>query len=311
MLIYTLLIIVVFLVLSLVLTYYFCIKNFADKLSQIKGQVDNKLDNNFTHNHNIFTTIINNLSKIDAAQKNIEHLSQEVLSLQDILSGNKKARGIFGEVQLKQILFAVFGNNNKLYQLEYTLQTNHKRCDAIVFAPQPLGSIVIDAKFPLENYQKLQDNNLPLESRNNYEKMFKNDLKAHIDKISTSYLIAGETAEHGIMFIPAEAIFAYLHAYCADIVVYAYSKNIWITAPTTLMATLSTIQLVIKEHSQQQNFANIKVNLKKLATEFIRYDSRWLALMKSIEKLSTSAQDIEITKTKIYKQFQQITDSDD
>lgn len=285
-------------------------KNLDYKLMQMNNKVEERIETGYINSNKLFLNIIENLHKIDAAQKNIESLSSEVISLQDILSGNKKARGIFGEVQLSHILYAVFGetnDNNKIYQLEYTMKANQKRCDAILFAPQPLGNIAIDAKFPLENYQKLQDYKITESERKEYEKIFKDDIKKHIDKIANSYIIAGETSDHGIMFIPAEGIFSYVHAYCSDIIFYASSKKIWITAPSTLMATLSTIQIILREKEQQKNFAQIQIYLRKLGDDFQRYDQRWKDLMRNLNKVHATAESIEISSNKIYKQFQQIT----
>lgn len=286
-------------------------KSVDDKLSLINSKVEEKLTTGFADNRKIFIDIMSSLTKIDAAQKNIESLSGEVISLQDILSGNKKARGIFGEVQLAHILHAVFGEasaNNKYYQLEYTL-SNSRRCDAIIFAPEPLGKIAIDAKFPLENYQKLQDYQLSEIERKEAEKTFISDVKKHIDKIAQSYLIAGETSEHAIMFIPAEGIFAFIHAYCNEIIMHASKQNVWVTAPSTMMATLSTIQVVIKESDQRKNFFEMQKHLRKLGEDFLRYDERWKKLARQLDTVQSSAREIEISSNKITHQFKKITNS--
>ncbi len=282
-----------------------------DKLTQINTKVEEKLQVGFDDNRKLFISIMESLTKIDAAQKNIESLSSEVISLQDILSGNKKARGIFGEVQLSHILHAVFGetnSDNKFYQLEYTL-SNGKRCDAILFAPEPLGNIAIDAKFPLENYQRIQNYQLSDADRKEAEKAFITDIKKHIDKISSSYLIATETSEHAVMFIPAEGIFAYIHAYCNEVIMYASSKKVWVTAPSTMMATLSTIQIILKEAEQRKNFVEMQQYLRKLSDDFKRYDERWKKLIQNIDKVHSSAREIEISSNKISTQFQKITNS--
>lgn len=287
------------------------VQSIDNKLMLINSKVEEKLTTGFADNRKIFIDIMSSLTKIDAAQKNIESLSGEVISLQDILSGNKKARGIFGEVQLAHILHAVFGEasaNNKYYQLEYTL-SNSRRCDAIIFAPEPLGKIAIDAKFPLENYQKLQDYQLSEMARKEAEKTFISDVKKHIDKIAQSYLIAGETSEHAIMFIPAEGIFAFIHAYCNEIIMHASKQNVWVTAPSTMMATLSTIQVVIKESDQRKNFFEMQKHLRKLGEDFLRYDERWKKLARQLDTVQSSAREIEISSNKITHQFKKITNS--
>ena len=169
--------------------------------------------------------VLERLRKIDEAQKKIDGLSNDIVSLQGILT-DKKTRGIFGEVNLKHILSSVFGENNKkVYSLQYTLP-NGTIADSILFAPEPLGTIAIDSKFPLEHYRMMVDKSLPVDVRNNYEKQFKMDVKKHIDAIHDKYIIPGITSNQAIMFLPAEAIFAEINAYHSDIIEYSYGKRL-------------------------------------------------------------------------------------
>ena len=202
------------------------------RLILINEKVNERLDQNFEKTNKTFTDVLTRLSKIDEAQKKIETLSTDIVSLQSILT-DKKSRGIFGEVNLKHILTSVFGErNDNIFRLQYKLSTG-VIADSVVFAPEPLGTIAIDSKFPLENYQMMVDKNLSRAERENYEKMFKSDVKKHIDAISSKYIIPGETADQAIMFLPAEAIFAEINAYHPDIIDYAYKRKVWITSPTT------------------------------------------------------------------------------
>ena len=215
------------------------------KLNMINDHVNERLDVNFEKTNKTFTSVLERLSKIDEAQKKIDSLSTDIISLQSILT-DKKTRGIFGEVNLKHILVSVFGeNNDKVYKMQYTFKTG-VIADCVLFAPEPLGTIAIDSKFPLDNYRLMIDKKAGLIERQNAEKQFKQDVKKHIDAISDKYIIDGVTSNQAIMFLPAEAIFAELNAYHSDIIEYAYKKRIWLCSPTTLMSTLTTIQLVIK-----------------------------------------------------------------
>ena len=184
------------------------------RLIAINEKVNERLDENFDKT---FMNVIERLSKIDEAQKKIETLSTDIVSLQSILT-DKKTRGIFGEVNLKHILSNVFGErNDSIYRLQHTLSTG-VIADSVVFAPEPLGTIAIDSKFPLEHYQLMTDKKLSPELRENYEKMFRQDMKKHIDAIANKYIIPGETADQAILFLPAEAIFAEVNAYHPDII---------------------------------------------------------------------------------------------
>ena len=181
------------------------------RLLAINEQVNTRLDQNFEKTNKTFTSVIERLSKIDEAQKKIDHLSSDIISLQNVLT-DKKSRGIYGEVNLKHILANVFGEkNDTIYRLQYTLP-NKTIADSVLFAPEPLGTIVIDSKFPLEHYQKMVDRSLSKQERDVAEKMFKQDVKKHIDAIADNYIIEGVTSTQAIMFLPAEAIFAEMNA---------------------------------------------------------------------------------------------------
>ena len=162
------------------------IQKIERKLNIINDRVNERLDQNFEKTNKTFSNILERLSKIDEAQKKIETLSSDIVSLQSVLT-DKKSRGIFGEINLKHILSNVFGEkNDKIYRLQYTL-SNGTIADSILFAPEPLGTIAIDSKFPLEHYQMMVDKKNSQEAREKYEKLFKSDMKKHIDAISSKY----------------------------------------------------------------------------------------------------------------------------
>ena len=277
-----------------------------DKLNKINDKVNERLDQNFEKTNRTFTNILERLSKIDEAQKKIETLSTDIVSLQSILT-DKKTRGIFGEVNLNHVLKSVFGeSNDKIFRIQYTLP-NGAIADSILFAPPPLGTIAIDSKFPLENYRMMVDKKLPPEIRERYEKQFKVDVKKHIDAISEKYIIRDVTANQAIMFLPAEAIFAELNAYHSDLIEYAYRKRVWITSPTTLMSTLTVIQMIIKNIERDKYTSIIHEELNKLGVEFSRYKDRWDRLAKSIQTVNKDVENVYITTEKISKKFNMIS----
>ena len=279
------------------------------KLNMINDHVNERLDVNFEKTNKTFTSVLERLSKIDEAQKKIDSLSTDIISLQSILT-DKKTRGIFGEVNLKHILVSVFGeNNDKVYKLQYTFETG-VIADCVLFAPEPLGTIAIDSKFPLDNYRLMIDKKAGLIERQNAEKQFKVDVKKHIDAIANKYILDGVTSNQALMFLPAEAIFAELNAYHSDIIEYAYKKRIWLCSPTTLMSTLTTIQLVIKNIEKDKYTSIIHEELNKLAIDFKRYKERWDKLSRSIDAVSRDANDIHITTDKISKRFDAINNVD-
>ena len=276
-----------------------------NRLNLMNDKVNSRLDENFERTNKTFTNVLERLSKIDEAQKKIDSLSNDIVSLQGILT-DKKTRGIFGEVNPEHILSNVFGNNNKtIYQMQYTLP-NGTIADCCLFAPEPLGMVAIDSKFPLENYQIMVDKKNNIAVRNQAEKLFKLDMKKHIDAISSKYIIPGVTSDQAIMFLPAEALFAEVNAYHNDILEYAYKKRVWITSPTTLISTLTTIQVIIKNMERDKYAKVIHNELLLLDTEFKRYKDRWDKLYRSIETVSRDVKDIYTTTDKITKRFNSI-----
>lgn len=201
---------------------------------------------------------------------------------------------------------SVFGErNDKIYKLQYSLP-NSTIVDAILFAPSPLGTIGIDSKFPLEHYEVMTDSNISSVERENATKMFKIDVKKHIDAISSKYIIDGVTSDQAIMFLPAEAIFAEINAYHPDLLSYAYKKRVWITSPTTLMSTLTIISMIIKDMERDKYAKVIQEELRKLGVEFGRYKERWDHLSKSIETVNKDVMSIHTTTDKISRRFEEI-----
>ncbi|NLA33063.1 MAG: DNA recombination protein RmuC [Mollicutes bacterium] len=275
------------------------------KLNQIDEKINIRLDANFEKTNKTFSDVLTRLTKIDEAQKKIDMLSTDIVSLQSVLT-DKKTRGTFGEVNLNYILSNIFGENNtSVYELQKKLP-NEMIVDAILYAPEPLGTIAIDSKFPLENYQKMTDKTLSKEVRDLAEKSFKIDMKKHIDDIANKYIIKGYTSNEAIMFLPAEAIFAEINAYHSNIITYAYNKKVWITSPTTLMSTLTVISMILKDMERDKYTKIIHEELSKLSDEFTRYRERWDKLAKSIDTVGKEVKDIHITTEKITKRFDSI-----
>ena len=263
-------------------------------LMRINDKVNERLDQSFNKTNETFQSILVRLAKIDEAQKKIESLSTDIVSLQTLLT-DKKSRGTYGEVQLYQILASVFGEkNDRLYQTQYKV-SNGTMVDAILFAPAPLGNLPIDSKFPLENYQRMMDRNLPDVERKIATKQFKQDVKKHIDDIAMKYITPEETSDQAILFLPAEAIFAEINAYHIDLIEYAQQRRVWLVSPTTLMSTLTTIQVIINNLERDRHALVIQQELNKLGDEFKRYKERWDKLSKHIDTVSKDVKEIHIS----------------
>lgn len=277
------------------------------KLKEMNGLVERRLQGGFEQTDHTIKNVIERLAKIDEAQKNIESLSKEVVSLNHVLS-DKKTRGIYGEVQLYQLLHAVFGEKEDLYKKQFKLSSG-VLADAMVFAPEPLGNVAIDSKFPFENYSRMTNSENHATEREQAKKLFNSDVKKHIDAIASKYIIEGETSDQAIMFIPAEAIFAEITAHHEGLIEYANLKKVWLASPTTLFSTLTMIQVFVQNLKRDEQTKVIVDELNKLHVEFSRYGDRWEKLLRSIETVYKDTKQVSITSKNIKKKFELLNDA--
>ncbi len=272
------------------------------RLKEISGQVDRKLMEGFEKTTATFTDVVKRLTIIDEAQKKITELSSSVVSLQEVLS-DKRSRGAFGEVQLTSLI------RNMLPESHYALQktlSNGKRCDCILFLPEPTGNIVIDAKFPLESFQQIHNDGLAESDRRQAEQQFKIDIKKHIRDIAEKYIVSNETAEGAIMFIPAEAIFAEIHSHYPDLVELAHQSRVWMVSPTTLMAILTTARAVLKDAATRKQVHIIQEHLIALSKDFDRFQKRMDNLTRHIDLAHQDVADVHKSSQKIAGRFSKI-----
>jgi DNA recombination protein RmuC len=276
------------------------------RLEQISGKVSERLEEGFKKTNDTFTQVMARLATIDEAQKKIDGLTTNVVSLQELL-GDKRARGAFGEVQLETLVRNILPNNpvQPIYAMQHKF-SNGTRVDCALFLPEPTGTIAVDSKFPLENYHRMFDKSLTEAERVIAQRQFKLDVKKHIDDISAKYIIANETSDGAVMFVPAEAVFAEIHGYHPDVVDYAMQKRVWIVSPTTMMAILNTARAVIKDVETRKQVHIIKDSLAKLAKDFSLFDTRMKKLADHIRLAHEDAEKVHITSQKISRRFAQI-----
>lgn len=273
-----------------------------NRLEQIGGKVSERLDEGFKKTNQTFLDVMTRLATIDEAQKKIDGLTTNVVSLQELL-GDKRSRGAFGEVQLEALVRNVLPVNS--YTMQHTFE-NGTRVDCALFLPEPTGTVAVDSKFPLENYHRMFDKNLSDAEQLLAEKQFKTDVKKHVDDIAKKYIISNVTSDGAVMFIPAEAVFAELHAYHADVIEYAMNKRVWVVSPTTLMAVLNTARAVLKDVETRKQVHVIKEELAKLSKDFSRFDVRMKKLADNIRQAHENAQEVHISSQKITRRFEQI-----
>ena len=272
------------------------------RLELIGGKVSERLDEGFKKTNQTFIDVMARLATIDEAQKKIDGLTTNVVSLQELL-GDKRSRGAFGEVQLEALVRNVLPVNS--FAMQHTFE-NGTRADCALFLPDPTGTVAVDSKFPLENYHRMFNSKLSDAEQLSAEKQFKLDVKKHVDDIANKYIISNVTSDGAVMFIPAEAVFAELHAYHADVIEYAMNKRVWVVSPTTLMAVLNTARAVLKDVETRKQVHVIKEELGKLSKDFGRFDLRMKKLADNIRQAHENAQDVHISSQKISQRFAQI-----
>lgn len=262
-----------------------------ERLAEVQNTMGESLQGSATKTARSLGELQQRLETIDKAQENIEKLSGNVLSLQDILS-NKQTRGAFGEIQLNDIVIKALPSDS--YKFQYTL-SNGKRADCLIDLPNPPGAIVIDSKFPLEAYESLRSssNSSELLEAN---RMMKTSVRQHIKSIAEKYIIEGETAEGAIMFLPSEAVYAELHANFSDVVREGFDAKVWIVSPTTCMATLNTMRAILKDARMREQAGAIRTELgllfkdvERLSERVMNLDRHFVQASKDIEEIKISA----------------------
>jgi len=276
------------------------------RLAEISGKVSERLDEGFKKTNETFANVMARLATIDEAQKKIDGLTSNVVTLQELL-GDKRSRGAFGEVQLEALVRNILPPG--AYEFQATL-SNKSRADCLLTLPEPTGKVAVDSKFPLENYNRMFDSALAESEKTAATRAFKADVKKHIEDIASKYIIEHETSDGAVMFVPAEAVFAEIHAYHGDLVDYAMQRRVWIVSPTTLMAVLNTARAVIKDVETRRQVHIIKEELSRLGKDFGRFEERMKKLATHIRQANDDVQDVQISSDKISKRFRQIESVD-
>ena len=272
-----------------------------EKLLAVTKSVGEGLEKSNNMTAKTLTDLCERLAKIDAAQQKISSLSEQVVSLQEVLS-NKQARGAFGEIQLNDLVVSTLPPS--AYSFQFVL-TNGKRADCVLNLPNPPGTIVIDSKFPLESYQALREAQSDRD-KVEAERFFRASVLKHIKDIAEKYIIPGETAESALMFLPSESIYAELHAHFTDVVEASYRAKVWIVSPTTLMATLNTVRAILKDAQMREQAGIIQKEVGTLVEDINRLDDRIENLSKHFEQANKDIGDIKISSGKISKRIEKI-----
>ena len=273
----------------------------GDRLDQVSKRVYDGIIESTDRTNASMTQIHKRLAVIDQAQKNISELSTQMVGLQDILA-NKQSRGAFGEIQLNDLVSNVLPPN--AYSFQATL-SNGRRADCLLHLPNPPGSIVIDAKFPLESFNALH-NATDEAGKKAAGRAFAADVLKHVNDIAERYIVPGETAESALMFLPSEAVYAELHANFVGTVEKSYRARVWIVSPTTLMATLNTVRAVLKDVRMREQAHVIQKEVAVLGEDVARLDGRVGNLRRHFGQAEKDLGEIETSARKITARAEKI-----
>lgn len=251
-----------------------------------------------------FTSMMEEMTRIQEAQTHLQNLSGNIHDLQRILN-DKKTRGIFGEIELYSLLENVMGESGERYGKQVRL-SNGTIVDAALYGGNTMPLIGIDSKFPLENYQRMSEDSLSKEEQKKAQALFINDVKKHIQTIASKYIIAHETADFAYMFLPAESLFSYIHANLPELVRYSFEQHVYLVSPTTLMAYITAIKAIYLNQQRNENMQDIQNELKKLAQEFERFDKRYTSVANDFERCYQDIHQLSITAQKLIRRFHEI-----
>jgi DNA recombination protein RmuC len=281
------------------------LKLMEQRLADVQRQMTEALHGTSTRTARSLGDLQQRLETIDRAQANIEKLSGNVLSLQDILS-NKQTRGAFGEIQLNDIVQKALPSDS--FSLQATL-SNGRRADCLIHLPKPPGPIVIDAKFPLEAYEALRRAESP-QQQAEAQRLMRAAVRAHIRAISERYILEGETADGALMFLPSEAVYAELHSNFADVVREGFAAKVWIVSPTTCMATLNTMRAVLKDARMREQAGAIRKELALLYSDVERLGARVENLDRHFGQAAKDIEEIKISSEKATKRARRLDNFD-
>ncbi|WP_313603764.1 DNA recombination protein RmuC [Rhizobium sp.] len=232
------------------------------------------------------------LAVIDAAQNNIQTLAKDVVGLQAILS-NKQTRGAFGQGRMETIVA------DGLPQGAYSFQSplsNGTRPDCVIRMPNGAPPLVIDAKFPLEAWTAFREAASP-DARRAAAQQFRRDMDVHIKDVSEKYLIAGETQDTVLLFVPSESIFAEIHEHFDAVVQKAQRSRVVIVSPSLLLLSIQVIQAVLRDQRMREQAHLIQGEVGLLMEDLTRLDDRtrklqshFLAAEKDVEQILTSTE---------------------
>ena len=271
-----------------------------ERLDAVSHRLGESMQTTTKHTVENLAKLNERLAVIDSAQKNITDLASQVTSLQAVLS-NKQTRGAFGQGRMEAIIQD--GLPKSAYEFQHTLK-NGKRPDCVVFLPDQ-RPLVIDAKFPLEAVTALREAKSEPQ-REIAARQVRQDVMKHVTDISDRYLIAGETQDIALMFVPSESVYAELHDGFDDVVQKAYRLQVMLVSPTLLMLAIQVIQQIQKDARMREAADQIHGEVGNLMDDISRLGDRVRKLQSHFNATNEDVRQVLISLEKIEKRGDRI-----
>ena len=235
----------------------------GERLEAITGHVDQRLDEGFRKTNETFTSVMARLATIDGPRRR-SAISPPTWSACRSCSATSAPAAPSARCSWRP--WCVNALPPEAFDFQYTLP-NGTRADCVLRLPEPTGMVIVDSKFPSRTTTACAPHTGELERRA-AQGAFRGDVKKHVDAIAGKYILPDVTSDGAVMFIPAEAVFAEIHAYHPGGGGLRHDRRVWIVSPTTLMAC-STPPAVL-ERGDAQADPRDQDALGKLAKDFNR-----------------------------------------
>jgi DNA recombination protein RmuC len=275
-----------------------------ERLDSVTHRVGQSMEQTTRNTMDSLRVLHERLGIIDDAQKNLSHLTTQVTTLRDVLA-NKQSRGAFGQARMEAIVQD--GLPKGSYEFQYTLSSG-KRPDCVVFLPDQ-RPLCIDAKFPLEAMTALHDARSD-EERKLASQRLRGDALKHVSDIAEKYLIAGETQDSALMFVPSESVYAEIHDGFDDVIQKAYRARVVLVSPSLLMLAIQVMQQIMKDARIRDAADQIRTEVINLGDDLGRLRERVLKLQKHFGDVNEDIRQILISADKIEKRAGRIEELD-
>ncbi len=271
------------------------------KLEQMRMTVDEKLHATLEQRlGESFKQVADRLEQVHRGLGEMQGLAKDVGSLSRVLS-NVKTRGNFGEVQLGSLLEEVFTTEQFARNVE-TVPGSNARVDFALRLPgrradgAPLW-LPIDAKFPREDYERLLDAQERADpvAAEIAAKAIELRLRAEAKSIRDKYIAAPHTADFGILFVPTEGLYAEALRRPGLVEALQRDHKIMLAGPTTLLATLNSLQMGFRTLALEKRSAEVWEVLGAVKTEFGKFGE---VLAKTKKKLDEASNTIDQAQTR-------------